>query len=405
MCQQAPATAGLTPLLRGCAQAASLAASGEAAGAALAAVLRAKASSQLSKDALLQLCALWGYAHHAFRRKGDGARKRKRQRPRRADAFAAAALAAAAAGASGVVPTTAAADASTALAQPRASVDSVLLCAFDAASVAQFAAGALSAVTVASCGALEGHRAAAAVTTHRTPHCLAKALCRYDDISAACNAAARRLAQLQQAQGPWVCKVLEHARDGGGAAALWLALPLLADEAPAEAALALLRSGFTGAVRLHSGVVSDLELSSKQAPPGDPRHVMSLACAEFLDGITAGLRFIAAAEAALAAARAAADVADYCALCSALLGACERMCADLGAAFAARATWSRRVLEPGFCLVEPLMAPPTVEKRLDTFCAVVFAGIEATWRDGLAADAHSDAGADAGATLQPVLAA
>ena len=348
-------------------------------------MLRGKASSQLSKDALLWLCAAWGYAHHAFCRKGDGARKR----PRGADAAAAAT----ASGGSGA--------ARSASPAPRASVDSVLLCAFDAASVAQFAQGALSAASVASCGAMEGRRAVAAVTAHRTPHCLAKALHRYDDITAACTAAARRLAQLRHAHGPWAAEVQGRARNGGGASALWLTLPLLADEAPTEAALALLRAGFTGAVRLHAGIVSDLSLSSKQAPPGDPRHVMALACAEFLDGIAAGLRFIAAAEAALAAARAAADVADYCALCDLLLGECERMCADVAAAFAARATWSRRVLEPGFCSVAPLAPPPTVEERLNKFCAVVFADIEATWRDGLAADAQ----ANAAATLPPVLAA
>ena len=352
-------------------------------------MLRGKASSQLSKDALLRLCAAWGYAHHAFRRKGDGARKR----PRGADAAAAAAP-----GGSGAART---ASPSPALPQPRASVDSVLLCAFDAASVAQFAQGALSAASVASCGAMEGRRAVAAVTAHRTPHCLAKALRRYDDITAACTAAARRLAQLRTAHGPWAAQVRGRARGGGGASALWLTLPLLADQAPAEAALAMLRAGFTGAVRLHAGIMSDLSLSSGQVPPGDPRHVMALACAEFLDGIAAGLRFIAAAEAALAAARAAADVADYCALCHLLLGECERLCAAVAAAFAARAAWSRRVLEPGFCSVAPIAPPQRVEERLDKFCAVVFADIEATWRDGLAADAQ----AAAVATLSPVLAA
>ena len=137
------------------AQAASLAASGEPSGVALAALLRAKASSQLSKDALLQLCGVWRYAHHAFRRKGDGTRKR----PRGADSPAVTAAAGAAPAATGATA------ASYALGPPRASVDSVLLCAFDAASVAQFAAGALSAASVASCGAMEGHRAVAAVTT------------------------------------------------------------------------------------------------------------------------------------------------------------------------------------------------------------------------------------------------
>ena len=94
-------------------------------------------------------------------------------------------------------------------------------------------------------------------------------------------------------------------------------------------------------------------------------------------------------------------MADYCALGDLVLGECERMCADVGAAFVARTNWSRRVLEPGFCSVLPRAVPPTVEERLDKFCAVVFADIEATWCDGLAADAQ----AAACATLPSVFAA
>ena len=336
---------------RVCAQAAAQEASGDPQGLAL--VLRAKASSQLTKGQLLQLCAVWGYAHNAFRTKGEVARKRPRAR---AAADTSNAPPAAENSGSRRLP-----NATSPSTVPRV-VDSTLLDAFDAASVSQFMAGPLSTIQHACCGALEGPRARSAVETHRVPHCSNTALEHYRVVSAACGAATAKMAELQGAQVAWANAAFE-ASSSGSRSAVWLILPMVGGSTPAESALELLRGGFVLARRLHCDVQSDL----RHALPGGVHPVLKLACDELLDGISAGLRFVVAADAALATARLKADMSHYVAMCDATLACCTRFMISIQAAFMMRAAWSRRVLEPGFCSTAPYILPSATQHAA-TFC-------------------------------------
>ena len=219
--------------------AAALEAAGDAQG--LAPVLRAKASSKLTKAQLLQLCAAWGYAHQAFRTKGELTRKRPRNR--------AAVDASTAANSVSRLPDAAASPPAVSPPNgvPRA-VDSTLLDAFDAESVSQFMAGPLGAIQHVSCGALEGPRARSAVEKHRLPHCSSTALDRYRAVSSACGAATAKMAELQGAQAVWANAATE-ASNSGDRSAVWLMLPMLGGAAPADAALEILRGGCTATSR------------------------------------------------------------------------------------------------------------------------------------------------------------
>jgi len=315
-------------------------------------VLRAKASSQLTKAQLLQLCAVWGYAHHAFRTKGELTRKRPRNR--------------AAADASNAPPAAENSGSRIPNAAPQKGVprlvDSTLLDSFDAASVSQFMAGPLGEIQHISCGAMEGPRARSAVETHRVPHCSNTALEHYRIVSSACGAATAKMAELQCAQAVWANAAFE-ASSSGNRSAVWLTLPMLGGTTPAESALELLRGGFVLARRLHCDVQSDL----RNALPGGVHPVLKLACDELLDGISAGLRFVVAADAALATARLKADMPHYVALCDATLACCTRFMISIQAAFMMRAAWSRRVLEPGFCSTAPYSLPSATQHAA-TFC-------------------------------------
>ena len=335
-----------------CPQAAEQEAAGDPQG--LAPVLRAKASSKLTKAQLLQLCAVWGYAHHSFRSKGELLRKRPRLRADDAS-FAANSVSR--------LQTAAAASPPRPTAVPRV-VDSTLLDAFDAASVSQFMSGPLGALQHVSFGALEGPRARSAVEKHRMPHCSSTALDRYRAVSAVCGAATAKLAELQRAQAEWAIAAAAASRSDNRAP-LWMTLPMLGGIAPAEAALELLRGGFSLARRLHCNITGELV----DGLPGGSNPVLQLACDELLDGISAGLRFVVAADAALAAARLQAeDMEHYVALCDATLACCTRFMVSIQAAFMMRAAWSQRVLEPGFCSTTPydLVA---VTQHEATFCA------------------------------------
>ena len=318
----------------------------------LAPVLRAKTSSKLNKGQLMQLCAAWGYAHHSFRAKGELVRKR----PRARTAADASTSPPAAASSGSRLPQSA-----PPTAVPRVA-DSMLLDAFDAASVAQFMAGPLGAIQHVCSGALEGPRARSAVETHRVPHCSSTALEHYRIVSAACGAATAKLAELQGAQAVWA-NAASKASSSGSRSAVWLTLPMLGGTAPAEAALDMLRGGFGLARRLHCDVQSDL----RDALPGGVNPVLKLACDELLDGISAGLRFVVALEAALAAGRLQADMPHYVALCDATLACCTRFMVSIQAAFMMRAAWSQRVLEPGFCSTAPYSLPSATQHAA-TFC-------------------------------------
>ena len=305
---------------------------------------------------------MWGYAHNSFRTKGELVRKRPRARTA-ADASAAPPADAAnsgsrlpkavskAPGSPGVLHT----------AVPRL-VDSVLLDAFDAAAVSQFMAGPLGTIQHVCCGALEGPLARSAVETQRVPHCSNTALDHYRIVSAACGAATAKMAELQGAQAMWA-DAASKASSSGSRSAVWLTLPMLGDTAPAEAALELLRGGFGLARRLHYDVQSDLHDSL----PGGVHPVLSLACDELLDGISAGLHFVAAADAGLAAARMKADMPQYVALCDATLACCTRFMISIQAAFMMRAAWTQRVLEPGFCSTAPYSLPSATQHAA-VFC-------------------------------------
>jgi hypothetical protein len=144
---------------------------------------------------------------------------------------------------------------------------------------------------------------------------------------------------------------------------VWLTLPMLGGIAPAEAALKLLRGGFGLARRLHYDVQSEL----RDALPGGVHPVLSLACDELLDGISAGLQFVVAADAGLAAARLSADMPQYVALCDATLACCTRFMISIQAAFMMRAAWAQRVLEPGFCSTAPYSLPSATQHAA-VFC-------------------------------------
>ena len=335
----------------------------------MAPLLRGRASSKLTKEQLLQLCFSWGYAHHAWRRKGDGERKR------RAKALAPSAR---------VAPRRAAAGAGTshaALAAPPLRVargmDSVLLRAFDGASLAQFVEGPLGGAVAACCACIHGVRAHAAVETHRTLHCARDAPGAYDLVSAACGKIAERLVELQRAQAAWSCGALARAAADGrhAAAAAWQTLPLLDDAVPVEVILAIVREAFAMARRLH-----DLLLTS-MAGAVVMCGVVRLACDENLAGITAGELFVTAASATLAAARLDAELGQYVAACDAVVAECVRFAGELRSALQARAAWSRRVLEPGYCADMPFTLPRG-QAMTSTFCdrLVVTADVAAAQR-------------------------
>ena len=349
------------------ATAAALAREGDAAAAA---VLRAKASSRLSKAQLLALCAHWCYAHHAWRRRGDGPPRAKR--PRSAGGEAAAptdAAHAAAAASSGAAAASSPGDAaglqlalvpSSAVAAPR-HVDSVLLVAFDADSVAAFLAGPLQRAAAACHGALEGRRARPLAEAAHLPLCAAQSERHYAAIAAACRLLGARLDALVAAQQAW--GVAARARCGAdphlAAAATWQALPALqAAEAgcagvlPAEASAEALRAGFAAASRVHAAVAA--------IPLSDTADVsINVARSELLDGIHEGLRFSAAADAAMAAARAggACGVAQYAALSQACAAESARLAAGAHDALMARVAWTSRVLQPGFYKAAPPLRP------------------------------------------------
>ena len=306
-------------------------------------MLRAKASSQLSKAHVLTLCAEWGYSHSTWRRKGDGARKRR----------CAAAHDAGGAARPALPPPPCA---------PERRVHSALLLCFDAASVAQFATWQLGAARGASCCALEGRAARAEVEARRAPHCCHNALAHYGQLAAACGAAATRMLALRAPQRAWAATAVARAPH---AAAVWLTLPLLGGAAPADAALAFLRAGFGLAAREHADMMAGLGAATAETMP-----VLALAAAEQADGVADGLRFAAAADAALAAARAAATVPEYVALCDVVLDECACFVDGVRAAFEARAAWSRCVLAPGYCSA-PAYSLPAAEAQTAAFCAAV----------------------------------
>jgi hypothetical protein len=344
------------------ATAAALARCGDAAAAA---VLRAKASSRLSKAQLLALCAHWGYAHHAWRRRGDGPPRTKRPRSAGGEAPPAADGAAAAAS-SGAGATWSPGDAaglqllpSPALAVPR-HVDSVLLVAFDAGSLAAFLAGPMHGAAAACHGALEGRRARPLAEAARLPLCAAHSERHYAAIAAACRLLCARLEGLAAAQHVW--GVAARARCDTdprlAAAATWQVLPALqaadgcAGVLPAEASADALRAGFAAASRVHAAVAA--------IPLQDTADVaINVARAELLDGIHEGLRFAAAADAALAAARAcgACGVVQYAALSQACAAESARLVAGAHDALMERVAWTSRVLQPGFYKAAPPLMP------------------------------------------------
>jgi hypothetical protein len=352
-------------------QAAALEAEGDALG--VAPLLRARLSSKLAKDQLLQLCAAWGYAHHAWRRKGDGERKRK-QRPK-----ALGAPSTAGGGSSAAAVSVAASNPPWRVAR---GVDSVLLLSFDAASLAQFVAGALGSAAGASFACLHGVRVKAAVEAHRTLHCTGDAISAYDMVAVTCGLLITRMEGLRDAQAEWSCAATARADADArhAAAAAWQALPLLGDAAPVHEALALLRAAFVFGRRLYDDTLTTMEGAALLSRG---RAMVRLAYDEYMAGITAGMLFVTQAEAALSAARLDAELGEYTCMCDAISAECVRFVAEVQAVVLARAAWSRRVLEPGYCVDTPFCLPCGV-KLIESFCTSLIGAADGS-ADGISA--------------------